>query len=181
MSSSEDRVIVHVFAAPSFADAVATLRIQLADQCRANGGTLVDFIVDEGPPRTDPDDHAALVRMSRGEADTLFVFRVPMRFNAPKSKDVLGKHLEGSPFRLFTRKALEELGVLPELNKTLADAARIAGVLHRCGLDNLTIARRLTAEGFRPPGERWSARIVAKMLERTEAQRGSFNGVESPA
>lgn len=181
MSSAEERIIVHVFAAPSFADAVAALRVQMADQCRANGGTLVDFIVDQGPPRTDPGDHAALVRMSRGEADALFVFRVPMRFNAPKSKDVLGRHLDGAPFRLFTRKALEEIGLLPELNKSLADAARIAGVLHRCGFDNLTIARRLTTEGFHPPGKRWSAALVAKVLERIEAQSGSAIGAESPA
>lgn len=181
MSSAEDRVIVHVFATPSFADAVAALRVQMADQCRANGGTLVDFIVDKGPPRSDPGDHPALVRMSHGDADMLFVFRVPTKLSSRKSKDVLGMHLEGSSFRLFTRKVLEELGLLPKLiNKTLADAALIAGVLSRCGLDNLTIARRLTAEGFQPPGKRWSAALVAKILERAEAQSGSAIGAESP-
>ncbi len=133
------------------------------------GGTLVDFLVDRGPPKRDPAAHPCLMRIAQEEADGVAImqFRLFRGRGRKKSADVLASQLEG-PLVVLTAADLAARGLLPGgvvPIRALVDVARRAAELRADGYSLADIARVLDSDGFSPVyGPSWNARSVARLL-----------------
>lgn len=170
------RIIAHVFTKKAYSpDEVAKLQTRLAQACEAHGRSLVDLIFDRGPIRQDPADHVSLQRIANGDADGILILQLPATMTPRKSRDVLGRYLDG-PLRFLCAAELAEYGLLPggtryTPHRSLADAARFAHRLRESGLSLRAIASRLAEEGFRTSrGATWYPASVAQLLAQTPAQ-----------
>lgn len=113
METMPARIIVHVFAKKAITrDQYARLRAETAQTIAAQGRRLVDLVIDLGPPKRDPADHETLRRISRGEADGVAIFTLPLSISPKKTADVLQSQQEG-PFLLLTAAELADRGLLP--------------------------------------------------------------------
>lgn len=179
------RIIAHLFASKAYSpEEITSLRTQLEKVCEEQGRALVDLILDYGPAREDPGHHQSLQRIAQGDADGILIMRLPLTLQPNKSRDVLGRHLDG-PLLFLNAAELAERGLLPGGTKytphrTLADAAHFAGMLRNAGLSLRAIASRLEAEGFcTPRGTKWYAATVAQLLLRKSEQRAATDAENS--
>ena len=180
------RIIAHVFSSETYSHVqLSNLRMRLERACEEEGRSLVDLVIDRGPARENPARHQSLQRIARGDADGILIMRLPLTLQPNKSRDVLGRHLDG-PLRFLSKAELAELGLLPKVvehppHRTLADAAHFAGKLRNAGLSLRAIASHLEAEGFcTARGTKWYAATVAELLSRG-SETPADTDAESPA
>jgi hypothetical protein len=134
-----------------------------------DGGTLVDFLLDRGPPKRDPAEHACLMRIAQGEADGVAIMQFPLfrGRGRKRSSDVLASQLEG-PLVVLTAADLAARGLLPGgvvPIRALVDVARRAAELRTDGYSLADIAGVLNSEHFSSVhGPSWNARSVARLL-----------------
>lgn len=177
MKPAPQRLILQVFTTPKWNltdDQIAQLRALAQNGIAAEGGQLVDFIVDRGPPKRDPAEHASLMRIARGEADGLVIMQFPLYRGRTRKRtpDVLASQLAG-PFLMLTSGDLVARGLMPAgvvPLRSMVDVIRRALLLRLQGFTYGEIGAALDEEGFSPLyANRWSASGVSKLLKRHEA------------
>ncbi|MFO0576766.1 MAG: hypothetical protein U1A78_22410 [Polyangia bacterium] len=113
MDALPARLIAHVFTKePQPAESLVTLRERLSQVCAEHGAMLLDFVLDHEQPARRLLDYPSLVRIARGEADGLVLTRLPLSFDARRSRDRLCAALVG-PLMILTAAELRTRGLLP--------------------------------------------------------------------
>lgn len=113
MDALPARLIAHVFTKePQPAESLVTLRERLSQVCAEHGAMLLDLVLDHEQPARRLLDYPSLVRIARGEADGLVLTRLPLSFDARRSRDRLCSALAG-PLMILTAAELRTRGLLP--------------------------------------------------------------------
>lgn len=179
MKPMPGRLILQVFTNDKWNltdEQVAKLRETAQLSIEWEGGTLVDFLLDRGPPKRDPAEHPCLMRIAQGEADGVAIMQFPLfRGRGRKqSADVLASQLEG-PLVVLTAADLAARGLLPGgvvPIRVLVDVTRRAAELRADGYSYADIAEVLNSERFSTlyvPS--WNARNVARLLRQHATAR----------
>jgi len=107
------RVIVYVYASPELpGDEDRALAADIEAICGQEGLTLVDRVVDRGPPKRRRSQYPVLARLLRGEADVLLVVRSPLYCRGALA-DRLEAAAAAGPFAWLSVAELQAAGLLP--------------------------------------------------------------------
>lgn len=139
------RVLIYVFATSYlFEEAEEGLRANLVDICRKENLSLLEIVVDRGPPKRRASDYPALARLARGEADLVLVVRSPL-YQRKRPADRLEHLCQEGPSGWFTAEVLTAAGLLPKPRKARPrrrpTVARRAAALHALDSTCTTSAR----------------------------------------